>query len=134
MGAYLPPSSLHHLPDLEAALSRYPNLSLMLFGDLNTDLTQLTITCSRTIAASLSACGLRDLLHDFRQRCPYRDYNTWHQLRLGVHLKSQCDYILGTDRRLVQYLGIREPAIIPPITTCCGSASCAALPSATSGT
>ena len=37
VGAYLPPSTLKHLPELEAALSRYPDLKPMLFGDLNAD-------------------------------------------------------------------------------------------------
>ena len=81
----------------------------MLFGDLNADLTALSNTRSRTISASLAAFGLRDLLTDFKQRKPYRDLATWQQLRMGSIVKSRCDYVMGTDRRLVQTVGIRNP-------------------------
>ena len=46
IGAYLPPSTLRHLPELEVALGRFPDLNPMIFGDLNADLSNLSCTRS----------------------------------------------------------------------------------------
>ena len=38
IGAYLPPSMLDRLPDLEEALNSFPDRDAILLGDLNADI------------------------------------------------------------------------------------------------
>ena len=110
IGAYLPPSSLDHLPDLEAALASFNGaLNVTVMGDLNADIHDLTHPRHQQVANLLANYGLLDLLNHFRQRRPFRHMKTWYQVREGVLLRSRCDYILGTDRRLFESVGLRDP-------------------------
>jgi exonuclease III len=108
IGAYLPPTHLDDIPHLIAALQRFPQPPIVM-GDLNVNLDNLLSPRNQQVAALLATYGLEDLLHHFQQRKPYRARNTWHQSRQGVLYHSRCDYILGTDRRLFEMVGIREP-------------------------
>ena len=51
------------------------------------------------------------MLPHYRQRKPFRHQKTWHQYRQDLQrtIRSRCDYILGTDRRLFEYVRISEP-------------------------
>ena len=44
-----------------------------------------------------------------RQRPRCRDGREWSMVRLGREVRSQTDYILGTDRRLFRNLAIWDP-------------------------
>ena len=69
VGAYLPPSSLDHLPDFEDAMERFalsPNVTVL--GDFNADIYNLTNIRNQTIANTFANYGLLDLLAHFRQR------------------------------------------------------------------
>ena len=114
IGAYLPPSSLDDLPDLEAALQRFPNSKPTLQGDLNVDLTDLTPKRTQEVHALLSAYGLEDMLQHFVQRKHFTHKKTYYQYRKTSDdtyktIRSRCDYILGTDRRLFQTVQIKDP-------------------------
>ena len=107
VGAYLPPSTLDHLPDFEQAMERfsnYPNVTVL--GDFNANIYDLANLRNQTIANCFSNYGLLDLLAHFKQRYRYRDHSTWFQVREGTLVKSRCDYILGTDRRLFEKVGL----------------------------
>jgi exonuclease III len=108
IGVYLPPSHLDDIPHLIAALQRFTQPPIVL-GDLNVNLDNLHPLRNHQVASLLAAYGLADLLHHFQQRKRYRARNTWHQLRQGATVHSRCDYILGTDRRLFELVGIRDP-------------------------
>jgi len=112
IGAYLPPSHLNDLPYLTQALDRFPNQAPILLGDLNADIHNLAASQRNTqVDTLLGTYGLDDMLIHFRQRKPFRHYKTWHQYRSDTNTihRSRCDYILGTDRRLFQSVGIRDP-------------------------
>ena len=113
IGAYLPPSTLDDLPFLTEALDRFPvsKQPPLLLGDLNVDLSNKRATDPRTTQVSeiLATYGLMDMLPHFKQRKPYRDLCTWTQTRNDHILRSRCDYILGTDRRLFKTVSIRDP-------------------------
>ena len=94
---------------MTAALDRFPNQPPILLGDLNVDLLQLRSNRNQEVAALIATYGLEDMLLHFKQRKSFTHRQTWHQLRDGKLLRSRCDYILGTDRRLFETVGIRDP-------------------------
>lgn len=108
IGAYLPPTTLDHLTDLDMALDRFPDADPMILGDLNVNIHNPATPRSHHVAAFIAAHGLFDLLPHFLQTSKYKDHTTWHQMRQGTLIRSRCDYILGTDRRLIQRLRIRD--------------------------
>jgi hypothetical protein len=111
IGAYLSPTSLDSLPDFEEALTRFNGYTnLVVAGDFNADIHDLTEPRNRTIAACFAAHGLFDLLPHFRQRKNFRHNTTWYQIRQGMLYQSRCDYILSTDRRLFEMVGLRDPS------------------------
>lgn len=109
VGIYLAPTSLDSLPDLDAALDRFPGQKVTVLGDLNVDLLKPINPRSHQVAAVLSSHGLEDMLPHFLQRKAFRHNQTWWQYRRGTLNRSRCDYILGTDRRLFQTVSIRDP-------------------------
>ena len=110
IGAYLPPTSLDDLPFFEEALARFHSYTnIIAAGDFNADITDLTLPRNQAVAASFAAHGLFDLLAHYRQRKRHRHLQTWYQVREGTLLRSRCDYILGTDRRLFENVGLRDP-------------------------
>ena len=52
--------------------------------------------------------GLMKLLFHFRQRWRFRHMKTWSQMRQGRVMQAISYYILGTDRRRFEMLGIRD--------------------------
>jgi hypothetical protein len=79
-------------------------------GDINVDLRAATPTdCDAEIMALLSTLSLEDMSAHFIQRQGFRHGNTWHMMREGTMLKARCDYILGTDRRIFQYIRMKNP-------------------------
>ena len=68
IGAYLPSSTLEHLPDLEEALTQFLVQDLILLGNLNSISDQAQNLRSQQVADLLIDFGLVDLLHRFWQR------------------------------------------------------------------
>jgi hypothetical protein len=54
--------------------------------------------------AMISALGLEDMSTHFRQRQQFWHGNTWQMEREGNIIRSKCDYILGTNRRMFDYI------------------------------
>jgi hypothetical protein len=98
IGAYFSPASLDSLPFFEDALSRFNGFTnLVVLGDFNADVSDLTTPRNQTVSACFAAHGLFDLLPHFRQRKPFRHNKTWYQVTEGTLYRSRCDYVLGTD-------------------------------------
>ena len=106
VGAYLPPSMLEHLPELEEYLQRFREP--IAFGGLNVDLEESRSSRSQRVFNLLVEYGLIDLVRNFRQKFSFYDLKTWPQVRQGTVLGSRCDYILGMDRHSFELLGIRD--------------------------
>jgi hypothetical protein len=102
IGVYLPPSNLDDLPFLTTALDRFPNQTPILLGDLNVNLADPIGDRNQEVAALMAAYGLEDMLPNYLQRRSFRHGTTWWQMRQGELIRSRCDYILGSDRRLFQ--------------------------------
>ena len=62
IGAYLPPSNLDHLPELEEALKRFLDKYPIVLGDLNDDI-QSHNPCSKKVAEILMEFGMVNLLY-----------------------------------------------------------------------
>ena len=67
IGAYLPPSTLNHLPDLEEGPTRFRDQDTILLGDLNAGIVQAHNLRIQQVADLLMESGLMDLIHHFRQ-------------------------------------------------------------------
>ena len=63
IGAYLPPSTLKNLLDLEEALTRFRDQYPIVLGDLNANIFQAKNPCSQQVANILMEFGLMELLH-----------------------------------------------------------------------
>lgn len=109
VGIYLPPSSLDSLPELEAALDRFPGQQPVVLGDLNVDLMKPTDPRSHDVAAVLASYGMEDMLPHFLQHSTFRHNKAWWQKRNGRIYRSRCDYVLGNNRRLFKPVSIRDP-------------------------
>ena len=109
VGVYLPPSSLHSLPELEEALNPYSGQKLTVLRDLHVDLMQPTNSQSHQVVAMLTNYGLEDMLLHFLQRSNFRHNKTWWQRYCGRIRCSCCDYILGSDCRLFKTITIQDP-------------------------
>ena len=106
IGAYLPPSTLEHIPDLEEALKRFKDPIIL--WDLNMDLNEARSLWSQRFAELLLEYGLIDLVCHFRQCRRFRNLKTWSQVQHGTVLLLRFDHILGPDRRLFDLVGIRN--------------------------
>ena len=65
ISAYLPPSTLEHLPELEEALIRFRYQDPIVLGDLSANIGQVQNLHSHQVAELLIEFGLMDLLHHF---------------------------------------------------------------------
>ena len=65
IGAYLPTSTLEHLPGLEEALTRFKDQDPIMLGEINGDIGQDHNLRSQKVADLLTEFGLVDLLHPF---------------------------------------------------------------------
>ena len=52
--------------------------------------------------------GLIDLIRHFHQCIRFRNLKTWSQVRQGTLILLICHYIIGTDRRRFELVGIRD--------------------------
>ena len=66
IGAYLPSSTLEHLPDLEEALARFRDQGPIVLGDLKADISQYQNPYIQEVADLLMEFGMLDLHHHFR--------------------------------------------------------------------
>jgi hypothetical protein len=78
-------------------------------GNFNADIHDLTQPRNQTLAACFAAHGLFDLLPHVLQRKNFQHNTTWYQVRQGMLYQSQCDYILSTNRRLFEMVGLCDP-------------------------
>ena len=96
-----------------AALKERPQgAALLVAGYLNTTLADLENDQRGTdIAATLTAEGLEDMSAHFlpRRRTWGRERRTWSMVREGKLVRSQTDYILGTDRHLFWNVSVWNP-------------------------
>ena len=106
VGAYLPPSTLEHLPDLEEALKRFKDPIVL--GGLNVDLNKARILRSQQVADLIVEYGLIYLVSHYCQRHRFRNLKTWSQVQQGTVLWSRCDYIFGPDRHRFELIGIHN--------------------------
>ena len=97
VGAYLPPSTLEHLQDLEETLKSFKDPIIL--GDLNVELDEARSPRIKQVGDLIAEYGLIDLVCHFRQRRSFQNLKTWSQVRQGTVLRLRCDYILRTDRR-----------------------------------
>jgi exonuclease III len=105
IGAYIPPDDTTTLSYILDASQQFQGQPIILMGDINVDLRAATPTDrDAEIMALLSTLGLEDMSAHFIQRQGFRHGNTWHMMREGTMLKARCDYILGTNRRIFQYI------------------------------
>ena len=67
VGAYPPPSTLEHLPNLEDAMDRLRDQDTIVLGYLNAEIGQDQIPLIQTVSDMLLEVGLLDLLRNLHQ-------------------------------------------------------------------
>ena len=82
--AYLPLSTLNHMPDLEEALKRFKEPILL--EDLSMDLVKVRSLQIQRVAELLTEYGLIDLVRHFRRRRRFRNLKNWYQVQQGTVL------------------------------------------------
>ena len=107
VGAYIPPSKISTLVNIDQALNRFRGYSPILMGDLNANLDQPTRARDLEIAAAVATAGLEDMLPHFRQRQPFGAGLTWG--RHGENATGGNDYILGADWQMFSNVGLCLP-------------------------
>ena len=105
VGAYISPSMLEHLPDLEEALQSF-RYSIVP-RELSVDLDKARIPRSQRVADLLAEYCLIDLVRHLRQSRRFWNLKNLSQVRQVTVLRLRCDYILGTDRRRFKIFLIR---------------------------
>ena len=81
-------------------------------GDLNADLERTGGRGrDKDITAVVATVGLEDLSEHFLpQWCPWcRGKRAWAVVQLGREVRSRTDYILGSDRQIIQNVAVRDP-------------------------
>ena len=81
-------------------------------GDINTDLGDMACDDIGTaIAAAITEAGLEDMTAHFlpMKRKWGRERRMWSMVRGGEAIRSQTDYMLGTDRSLFRNVAVRDP-------------------------
>ena len=84
---------------------------MLVVGDFNTDIeTKKESNLREDIAADIVTTGLEEMLTNFLPcRKSWAQYRiTWCMQRLGKYVRSQTDYILGTDIRLFRNISARD--------------------------
>ena len=108
IGKYLLTTTLAHLPNLEEDLERFRGQDLILMGNLNVDLDEAQKPRSQIVAIMLTEFGIVNLMHHFWKHRRFCHLKTWAQVQQGNVLRERYDYILGTNFRLFEILGIRD--------------------------
>ena len=104
--AYLPPSTLNNLPDLEESLNCFPGRDPVVLGDINVDIGLLINPQDQQVTYFLASFGLVDRLAHFQKRLRYCNLHTWWKVRQGRILQYWCDYVLGLDIMMFEMRGI----------------------------
>ena len=81
-------------------------------GDFNTDLGEMAGDGRGTeIAAAITEAGLVDMTAHFlpSMRRWGRERRTWSMVREGKAIRSQTNYLLGTDRSLFRNVAVQDP-------------------------
>ena len=114
VGGYIPPTDRTTLPHMIAAMDRFSTHSagnrMLVIGDFNVDLSDPNQDARGSeIIDAMSTHGLEDLLLHFKPRERYSHRQTWWQERGGFTIRSRCDYILGSDRRMFSNISLKDP-------------------------
>ena len=113
IGCYLAPDDTETIERVVTALGDRPKgTALVVAGDLNTDLEDLESNRRGTdIVAVMTAEGVEDMTANFlpRKRRWGRERRTWSTVQEGKAIRSQTDYLLGTDRSLFRNVSVRYP-------------------------
>ena len=107
VGVYLPHSTLEHLSDFKEKLQRFKWQDSIVLVDINAYLDDARSSQIQSVADLLIEYGLIEMVCNFRQRLRFRDLNTWTQVRQDTFLHLRCNYILGTNLRRFELVGIR---------------------------
>ena len=99
IGAYLPPSTLEHLPDLEESLTSFREHYPIVLGDISANFFQSHNPRSHQVADLLMKFRMIDLFLHLRQRWWFRKTKTWYWVRQGRGMQKRSDHIMGTDRQ-----------------------------------
>ena len=108
IGAYLPPLMLYHLPDFEEFLQRFKGLDLIVLGDLNVELEDVSSSRIQRVADLLMEFDLNNLAWQFLYRRRFWDLKTWTQVQQGTVLGLICNYILNMDQHLFELVRIQN--------------------------
>ena len=95
-----------------AVNDRPQGAELLVKGDFNANLPELEgDRKGEDIAAALATEGLDDMSAHFlpRRGSWCREERTWIKIREGGEVRSQTDYILGTDRHLFWNVSVWDP-------------------------
>ena len=106
ISAYLPPSTLEHLPEFEETLTLLQEQETIVIGDLRSDIGKPHNLCSQQVADLFTEFGMIEILHHFRKRWRYQHIKTWLQVRQGRSMWANSNYILGTDLHRFEMVGI----------------------------
>ena len=111
VGSYIPPESLAELDHIVKAFTQCPEgVETLWIGDLNADLAFPERERDGEIAAVAAAEGLEDMVGHFRQKEKMHNrQHTWRMVREGSIISSRTDYFLGTDRRYLRAVSVKEP-------------------------
>jgi hypothetical protein len=110
IGVCIPPNDTTTLAFISEASNRFAGQPSILMGDINVDFrTNMPSSRDAEIMALLTTLGLEDMSKHFIQRRRFRHGNTWNMERDGTILQSRCDYIMGIDRRIFQFIQIKDP-------------------------
>ena len=112
VGCYLAPDNASTIDDIIVAISqRLRGAALLVSGDINTNLTAPEgRTQDEDIAEAIAEAGLEDMSGNFlSQKKSWLKYGrAWCMHRRGRELRSQTNYILVTDCRLLQNVAVRD--------------------------
>jgi len=111
LGTYLTPNAPpdNELDLLETEYRRHPQLPVIVMGDLNADVGDLTSDRSIAIATTMQLMGATDIFHKFPQKKKRRHTRHKHMVD-GTHQRSRCDYALVDDTIDVRSIRL----VIPP--------------------
>ena len=105
IGCYLAPDDAHTIERVVTVLGDQPHVTArVVAGDFNTDLGDTASDGRGTeIAETLTEAGVEEMTaHALpRKRLWGRERRTWSMVREGKVIRSQTDYLLGTDRSLI---------------------------------
>ena len=110
MGCYLEPYNALTIENVMVAISQRPQGgALLVAGDFNTNLSApKRWTRDEEIAVAMDTAGLENMSENFlpRKKLWLKESRTWCIHRGGWEVRSQTNYIMGTDCRLLQNVAV----------------------------